>query len=139
MKFTSTKDDYSDAAFEGTVKTASINTDSDFRDKHLKSNDFFNADSFPTLSFKSTSVQKTGDNTYKISGDLTIRDVTRKATWDAVLGGTLKTSRGTLVAWKAILVINRFEYNLKYDKTVETGGLVVSKEVKITINSEFRK
>ena len=90
------KEDFSDATVESTIQVASISTDNDYRDKHLKSDDFFNAEKFPTIKFKSTKFEKLGDNKYKITGDLTMRDVTKEVIFDAVLNGTLKTDKGLL-------------------------------------------
>jgi polyisoprenoid-binding protein YceI len=135
----SAKDDFSDASVESVIKVASISTDNDYRDKHLKSEDFFNAEKFPEIRFKSVAFEKVGENKYRITGDLTIRDVTKTVTFDAVLQGTLKTDRGLLSAWKATTVINRFEYNLKWNKTLETGGLMVGQDVTINMNLELNK
>ena len=135
----SEKDDFSDAEVQSTIKVGSLSTDNAMRDGHLKSDDFFNAEKFPEINFKSTSFEKLGDNKYKITGDLTIRDVTKNVTFDAVLNGTLKTNRGLLSAWKATTVINRFDYNLKWNKTIETGGLVVGQDVTINMNLELNK
>jgi len=135
----SDKEDFSDAVVEGTIQTASINTDNDYRDKHLKSDDFFNAEKFPQIKFISTKFEKLGDKKYKITGNLTIRDVTKEVAFDAVLNGTLKTGKGFLSAWKATITINRFDYNLKWDKTVETGGLIAGQDVTITLNLELNK
>jgi polyisoprenoid-binding protein YceI len=68
-----------------------------------------------------------------------MRDVTKEVTFDAVLNGTLKTDKGLLSAWKAATTINRFDYNLKWSKTVETGGLIVGQDVTITLNLELNK
>ncbi|MCX6122383.1 MAG: YceI family protein [Ignavibacteriales bacterium] len=135
----SAKDDFSDAEVQSTIKVGSLSTDNTMRDNHLKSDDFFNAEKFPEINFKSTSFEKLGDNKYKITGDLTIRDVTKNVTFDAILNGTLKTDRGVLSAWKATTTINRFDYNLKWSKTLETGGMIVGKEVTITLNLELNK
>jgi hypothetical protein len=116
-----------------------LDTDNDYWDKHLKSDDFFNAEKYPNINFKNAVFEKVGDNKYKITGDLTIRDVTKKVTFDAVLNGTLKTDKGLLSAWKASTTINRFDYNLKWDKTIETGGLIVGQDVTITLNLELNK
>jgi polyisoprenoid-binding protein YceI len=137
IKFISSKSDFSDAVLEGTIKVNSISTGNEGRDKHLKTDDFFNAEKFPEIKFKSTSVEKVDDKNYRISGDLTIRDVTKKVTWDAVLNGTLASSRGTRAAWKATLAINRFDYGLKWDRLTEAGGLVVGDIVTITILGEL--
>jgi polyisoprenoid-binding protein YceI len=139
VDFNSTKEDFSDATVESVIKVGSISTDNEYRDKHLKSDDFFSADKYPEIRFKSTAFEKVGDGKYKITGDLTLRDVTKKVVFDAVLNGTLKTSRGLLSAWKASTVINRFDYNLKWDKTIESGGLIVGKEVTINLNLELNK
>jgi polyisoprenoid-binding protein YceI len=135
----SSKDDFSDAEVQSTIKVGSLSTDNAMRDGHLKSDDFFNADKFPEINFKSTSFEKLGENKYKITGDLTIRDVTKNVTFDATLNGTLKTERGVLSAWKATTTINRFDYNLKWNKTLETGGLMVGQDVIITLNLELNK
>jgi polyisoprenoid-binding protein YceI len=135
----SAKEDFSDAEVQSTIKVGSLSTDNAMRDNHLKSDDFFNAERFPEISFKSTSFEKLGDNKFKITGDLTIRDVTKNVTFDAVLNGTIKTDRGVLSAWKATTTINRFDYNLKWSKTLETGGLVVGQDVTITLNLELNK
>jgi polyisoprenoid-binding protein YceI len=135
----SEKEDFSDATVEGTIQVASISTDNDTRDKHLKSDDFFNAEKFPEIKFKSTKFENLGDNKYKITGDLTMRDVTKEVIFDAVLNGTLKTDKGLLSAWKATTTINRFDYNLKWSKTIETGGLIVGQDVTITLNLELSK
>jgi len=135
----SAKDDFSDAEVQSTIKVGSLSTDNAMRDGHLKSDDFFNAEKFPEINFKSTSFENLGDNKYKITGDLTIRDVTKNVTFNAILNGTLKTARGVLSAWKATTTINRFDYNLKWSKALETGGLVVGQDVIITLNLELNK
>ncbi len=135
----SDKPDFTDASVNAVIKVASINTDNTMRDGHLKSDDFFNAGKFSEIKFVSTSFEKVGENKYKITGDLTIRDVTKQAIFDATLGGTLKTDRGTLAAWSATTAINRFDYNLKWSKTLETGGLMVGQDVTVTLNLELNK
>lgn len=133
----SSKADFSDASVTSVIKAASISTDNDKRDNHLKSDDFFNAGQYPEIRFKSDSFEKVGDNKYKITGDLTIRDVTKKVTFDAVLNGTMKAMGKTIAAWKATTVVNRFDYNLKWNMAIEGGGLIVGKDVTITLNLEL--
>lgn len=136
----STKDDFSDAVVEATIKVASINTENDKRDNHLKSDDFFNAEKFPEIIFKSTSFEKVGENKYKITGDLTIRDVTKKVTFDAVYNGSIKAPWGsTVTSWKATMSLNRFDYNLKWNKAIEAGGLIAGDIINITLNLELNK
>ena len=136
---TASKDDFSDAKITATIKTASITTDNDFRDKHLRSDDFFNADKYPEIKFKSTSIEKTGENTYKITGDLTIRDTTKTVVLDTKYNGQVVGMGATKCAFKATTTINRFDYGVHWDKTIESGGLVVGKNVDITLLLEFNK
>lgn len=136
---TATKDDFTDASIEATIKSASINTENERRDNDLRSDSFFNSEQFPEIKFKSTSFEKAGEKEYSIHGDLTIRDVTKKVTFKATNTGTLKTSRGFLSGWKAELTINRFDYGLKYNRVIETGGLAVSQDVKITVTLRLNK
>jgi len=135
----SSKDDFSDAQVGVVIKAASINTESEGRDKDLRSDNFFSAEKFPEIKFKSTKFEKSGDNIYKIYGDLTIRDTTKQVVFDVVHNGTLKTSRGLMSAWKATLSMNRFDYGLKWNRMIETGGLVAGEMVHITITLELRK
>jgi len=137
IALTSVKPDFTDATLEGTIKVNSIDTGNEGRDRHLKTDDFFNADKYPEIRFKGSSIEKIDDKNYKIGGDLTIRDVTRKVSWDAVLNGTLTSKQGTRAAWKATLAINRFDYGLKWDKVTEAGGLIAGDIVTITIVGEF--
>jgi polyisoprenoid-binding protein YceI len=135
----STKPDFSDAKITFTADVSSINTDNEMRDNHLKSDDFFNAAKFPQIKFVSTSFTPLGDNKYKLVGNLTIRDVTKTVTFDVKYGGTVVAMGGTHAGFKATTTINRFDYNLKWDKTTEAGGLVAGKDIEITINADFKK
>jgi len=140
INFASNKADFSDGSVEASIKVASINTENDRRDAHLRTDDFFNAEKFPEIKFKSTSFEKAGENKYKITGDLTIRDITKKVTFDAVYNGAVKSPWGaTVSSWKASLTINRFEYGLKWNKAIEAGGLIAGDEVNITLNIELTK
>ena len=133
------KPDFSDAKINFSVDINSINTDNDSRDKHLKSDDFFNAEKFPTMKFESTSFTPLGNNKYKLVGNLTIRDVTKPVTFDVTYGGTANMMGTVKAGFKAKTTINRFDYNLKWDKTTEAGGLVVGKDVDITVNAELNQ
>jgi polyisoprenoid-binding protein YceI len=134
-----TKADYSDAKINFTVDVTSINTDNDKRDEHLKGDDFFNAEKYPAMKFQSTSFTPAGGNKYKLAGDLTIRDVTKPVVFDVTYGGTANMMGKTKAGFKAKTTINRFDYNLKWDKATETGGLVVSKDVDLIVNVEMNK
>ncbi|MDP9042680.1 MAG: YceI family protein [Bacteroidota bacterium] len=133
------KPDFSDAKIVFTVDVSSINTDNDMRDNHLKSDDFLNAAKFPQMKFVSTSFTPQGDNKYKLIGNLTIRDVTKTVTFDVKYGGTVVAMGGTHSGFKATTTIDRFDYNLKWTKSTEAGGLVAGKDVEITVNADFKK
>ena len=135
-----TKNDFSDATIDAVIKVASINTGNERRDAHLRTDDFFNAERFPEIRFRSTSFEKSEDGSYNLTGFLTIRDTTKQVTFHAVNNGLVKTPWGaTVSSWKATLVINRFDYGLKWNKTIETGGLVAGDAVTITVNLELNK
>jgi len=135
----SSKDDFSDAAVEATIKTASVNTDNDYRDKDLRSDNFFGADRYPEITFKSTSFKNVGGNKFQIIGNLTMRDVTKQVTFDGEYLGTVTTQGVTHAGWKVTITVNRFDYGLKWNKTIETGGLIVGQDVNVTMTLEFKK
>jgi len=88
-KITTAKDDLSDAVFEISIESASINTDLEMRDNHLKSEDMFNVEKFPAITFKSTSFTKIAGNKYKMHGDMTIKGVTKPITLDVTMNGPM--------------------------------------------------
>jgi len=134
-----TKPDYSDAKIAFTIEVGSINTFNENRDKHLKSPDFFDAEKFPQIKFESTAFKPLGGNKYKLEGNMTVKDVTKAVSFDVTYGGSINTQRGAKAGFVATTVINRFDYNLKWDRATEAGGLVVSKEVTVTINAELNE
>ena len=133
------KPDFSDAKINFTVDVNSINTDNENRDKHLKSDDFFNAEKFPQMKFESTSFTSVGNNKYKLAGNLTIRDVTKPVTFDVTYGGTANMGKTVKSGFKAKATINRFDYGLKWDRATEAGGMVVGKDVEVTVNAELNQ
>ena len=135
----SSKDDFSDAKIDFSADIASINTDNEKRDSHLKSDDFFNAEKFPKMIFKGKSFTKIDGKNYKLVGDLTIRDVTKEVTLDVVYNGTVQAWGQARAGFKIKGEINRFDYNLKWNTLIEAGGAVVSKTVYITIDLELQK
>jgi polyisoprenoid-binding protein YceI len=137
---TASKPDFTDALINFTVDVASISTDNEMRDKHLKSDDFFNAEKFPKMTFKSSSFKKVSDKKYELTGDLTIRDVTKKVKFDVTFGGTMLDPYGnTRAGFKATGTINRLDYGLKWNKLTEAGGAIVSSDVNLVISAEFTK
>jgi polyisoprenoid-binding protein YceI len=132
--------DFFDASVQAVITTASIDTENENRDNHLRSDDFFNAQQFPEMTFVSTSMKKISDTEYVLSGNLTIRDVTKPVTFNVTYLGMIEAGQfGTRTGWKATTTVNRFDYNLKWDRTIEAGGLVVGKDVTILLNLEFSK
>lgn len=129
--------DLTSARFEATINAKSIDTRQDDRDQHLRSADFFDVENYPTITFKSTSVEKTGDDEYKIAGDLTIRGTTRPVTLDATFEGRGKDPwGGERIGLSARGKINRKDFGLTWNAALETGGVLVSDEVRLEINVE---
>ncbi len=136
----SDKPDFTDAKIEVIAKVKSIFTDNTDRDNHLRAGDFFDAEKFPELKFIGKSIKKVGGNKYKITGDLTIRNVTKTITLDMEFGGTVKDPWGnTKAGFRITGELNRFDYGLSWSKAIETGGLVVDKIVKLDIELELTK
>ena len=122
--------DNASIAFE--ANTASIDTNSTDRDKHLKSEDFFHADKFPSLNFKSKKMEKTGDNTFTLHGDMTIKDVTHPLSLDVEMGGVMKDPWGNEKAGFSLSgKINRKDWGLNWNAALESGGFLVSDEVRL--------
>jgi polyisoprenoid-binding protein YceI len=136
-KVTSTADDFAGSTIEFTAKTASVFTDNEKRDGHLKSDDFFNAEKFPELKFAGTLVKENGK--YVLKGNLTIRDVTKPVTLDVTYGGRVKAFGGERAGFKIKGKILRKEYGLKFSAALDGGGLVVSDEIDINVKVEISK
>ncbi len=126
---------------EASIDAASINTREADRDTHLKSADFLDVEKFPKLTFTSTRVTRTGEGEVEVEGDLTIHGVTRNVTF-AVEGPTPpgKDPWGnTRIGWTATTKINRKDYGLTWNATLETGGILVGEEVTITFDVQAIK
>lgn len=136
-KVVSNSDDFNGADVEFTAKVASIDTDNERRDGHLKSDDFFNAEKYPEIKFKGKLVKDGGK--YKLKGDLTMRDVTKPVTFDVVYNGTVDTGNGKKAGFKLNGTLDRQEYGLKFNKTMASGDLVVGDDVEITCKIELNK
>lgn len=139
-KVTSSKDDFTDSNIEFTADVNSIDTDDEGRDKHLKSEDFFNAEKFPNMTFKSKSFKKVNGKNYKLIGELTIRGITKTVEFDVVYNGSIKDPWGnTKAGFKLNGSINRIDYGLKWNAAIEAGGVVVSEKVTINCDIELGK
>ena len=133
-------DDFSTASFNFSAAINSINTGVTDRDNHLKSDDFFNAEAFPELIFKSTAITKKDDENYVISGDLTIRDVTKHIDLAAEYGGIVVDPYGQIKAGFTINgKIKRSEFGLKWNALTEAGSIVVSDEIKLAAEVQLIK
>jgi polyisoprenoid-binding protein YceI len=124
--------DFSNADVYFAAKTASIDTNAADRDKHLRSGDFFESDKYPEMVFRSTGIEIKDDDNYTLHGDLTIRDVTRPVSLDVEYGGMMKDPYGSEKAGFSISGrINRKDWNLNWNAALETGGVLVSDEVRL--------
>ncbi len=133
-------EDFTDAKISFEADTASISTNNEQRDGHLKSDDFFAAEKFPKLSFTSASFTKINDADYKLIGDLTIRDVTKSVELAVEYGGTVTDPYGQVKAGFEIGgKINRKDFGLVWSATTEAGGIVVSDEVKLNLAVQMIK
>lgn len=123
-----------------TIKPETIDTDDAKRDEHLRSPEFFDVKKFPTLTFKSTKITKAGGNKYKLTGDLTIHGVTKTTTLDAVVSEPVKNPWGKLVrSAKLTGKIKRSDFGLKWNKTLDAGGVLIGDDVTLDIQVEVDK
>lgn len=123
---------------EITIQMTSVNTDNQKRDNHLKSSDFFEADKYPTMTFKSKKITKTGDNKYEIAGDLTIKDVTKEVTLDTEFNGALTGPMGkTRAGFAAYTKINRQDFHVAWENKLQDGSLIVGNDVEINLDIEL--
>lgn len=129
--------DFSTAAIEFSADIASINTGNSDRDNHLKSADFFDAEKNPKLTFVSSSLVKKGDD-HELTGELTINGITKTVKLETEVSGLLKDPWGnTKVGLNATGKINRTDFGLTWNSALETGGVLVSEEVKLNIELQF--
>jgi polyisoprenoid-binding protein YceI len=121
---------------EMTVQSASIDTDNTRRDDHLRSPDFFEVEKFPTLSFKSVSVEPESATALRITGDLTIHGVTKRVTIPVRVTGTMPFREGEKAGFATTFTVDRKDYNVTWNRNVDQGGVVLGDEVEITIRLE---
>jgi len=124
-----------------TIQTASIQTNNERRDNHLRGDDFFNAEKFPTITFKSTKITPVEGNKFKVDGDLTIRDVTKPVTLDAELVGmgSLGEQAGSRAGFQATTSVNRKDYGVLWNKTLDNGSTMLDDIVYINLDVEAIK
>lgn len=122
------------------IKADSIDTDEPKRDEHLRSPEFFDAKKYPTLNFKSTRITKVAGKKYKLMGDLTIHGVTKNVTLDAEISDPVKSPWGKLVrSVKLTGKVKRGDFGLKWNKTLDAGGVLVGEDVALDIQVEINK
>jgi len=129
---------------DASVKAASVDTGNNKRDEDLRSANFFEVEKNPVLSFKSTKVAKAGKNKYKVTGDLTMRGVTKSVVFDAEFLGSSAVSVGgqswgSKAGFSATTVVNRKDFGINWNQTLDNGGLMVDDMVTIVLNIEANK
>lgn len=131
--------DITKSSVKVTIKTASINTNNENRDNHLRSADFFDAEKFPEITFVSTKIDKAGEELI-MHGDLTMRGVTKQVSFPFVINGPIIDPWGkSRFGAEASLTVNRMDYGVSWNKILDTGGLTVGNDVKISIQIEAVK
>jgi polyisoprenoid-binding protein YceI len=122
------------------IKTGSIQTNTEQRDEHLKSDDFLNVEKWPVMTFDSTAIRHTGGSNFELDGELTIRDVTRPVTLTGEYLGTTTSPYGkTVLAASAKTTLEREDWNVSWNMVLETGGFLVSKKIDLEIEVEAIK
>lgn len=129
--------DFSGAEVTFTAKVASIYTENEKRDGHLKSADFFDAEKFPEISFKGNLIKE--GTKYKLKGDFTMKGVTKKVEFDVTYGGTINTGRGEKAGFKVVGTINRQDYGVNWANKLAGGEMVVGDDVTLNIKIELDK
>ena len=129
---------------DASARVASVDTGNRNRDSDLQTPDFFNAATDSILSFRSTKVERTGKSKYKVTGDLTMRGVTKQVVFDAEFLGSSTVSVegkswGAKAGFSATTVVNRQDYGIKWNKALDNGGMMVGDDVTITLNIEGSK
>jgi len=118
-----------------TIKTASIDTRNADRDAHLRSNDFFDMDTYPEITFTSTSVEQTGDVRYRVTGDLTIKGVTRPLVFELEYTGAAVDPYGNQrIGFEGTTVVNRKDWGVNWNAALEAGGVLVGENVTLELD-----
>lgn len=123
------------SSVEASIDVAGINTGVEDRDNHLRSADFFEVETYPNITFKSTNVELSGDDSAKITGDLTIRDVTKSVILDVeFIGQTTSPYGDTRAGFESTTKIDREAFGLTWNQALEAGGVLVGKDIKISLD-----
>ncbi|MET0960178.1 MAG: YceI family protein [Psychrobacillus psychrotolerans] len=131
-------EDLTGASISFDIDVKSINSNNEDRDNHLRSGDFFDTETYPSIKFVATNIKKKDDGEYDVTGDLTIKDVTKPVTFDVEYGGKGTNPWGQeVVAFSAESKVNRKEFGLTWNQALETGGVLVGEDIKITVELEL--
>ncbi|HLI44844.1 MAG TPA: YceI family protein [Acidimicrobiales bacterium] len=118
-----------------TIDVASVDTGNEMRDNHLRTNDFFDIEHYPTITFTSTAIRQTAPTTFEVTGDLTIRGVTRSVTFELELTGAVKDPFGNdRIGFEGSLVVNRKDFGVNWNAPLEAGGVLVSEKVTLELD-----
>ena len=129
-----------DSSVNVTIQVGSVTTGDEARDGHLKGADFFDVETYPTMTFASTSVKATGDTSWKVDGDLTIRNVTKPVTLDVEFGGVAVDPWGNDKAlFEASTEVDREDWGLTWNQPIAGGGVLVSKKIKLELEIQAAK
>lgn len=131
--------DLSKSSVDLTIDATSIDTDNENRDGHLKSPDFFDVEKFPTLTFKSTKVEKSGEDAYAVTGDFTMHGVTKSITIPVTVLGFSQGSHGGIAGFESIFKINRKDFGIEWNKGLDSGGFLLGDDVDVAITIEARE
>ncbi|MFD1770551.1 YceI family protein [Sphingobacterium suaedae] len=130
--------DISTAAVRIAIETSSINTKNEQRDQHLRSEDFFNTTRYPEITFESTTINRLNEEEYEVTGNLTIKNITKPITFHVEVGGLAKDPWGNeKIGFAFRGKVNREDFGLTWNTTLETGGVMVGEEVKIQGDVQF--
>lgn len=134
-------DDLTNAQVALSIDVASVDTGNEQRDGHLRTNDFFDIERFPTMTFASTAIEALGENRFRVTGDLTIKDVTKPVTLDVELTGAATDAFGNdRIGFEAATEINRKDFGVSWNAPLEAGGVLVSEKVTLELDvSAVRK
>lgn len=131
--------DLNAASVEVTIDAASVDTENESRDDHLKSPDFFDVANNPSITFKSTKVVADGDN-FKLTGDMMMKGVTKEVVFDVEFSGIMTDAKGNSKAgFSASATINRQDFNVSFSKVLDNGGLAVGNDVEVDLEFELNK
>lgn len=128
------------SSVEFKIKAASIDTQNEKRDQHLRTPDFFAVEQFPEITFKSTAVKPTGQDSFDVTGNLTMRGVTRQVVLPVKFLGAMKDPwGGEKAGFELGTTLNRKDYGINWNKAMDQGGFLLSDDVKVTVNLEVGK